>query len=144
MSSPGKSASKSLRRSASQDSSPTPREKKRVKGSSKTATKRWRQDVRPRIIEAAVAATESLKWSPGLIQLLLDELYVDDQIEKLLAQTPGKLRSRQYPQAIALALILRHSWRADDLAWIVNRLGLATAPPNLYRRRTGQRTLATI
>jgi hypothetical protein len=125
MSSPGKSASKSPRRSASPGPSPTPREKQHVKRPSGTTTKRWRQDVRPGIIEAAVAATESLKWSPGLIQLLLDELYVDDQIEKLLTKPPGKLRSRQYPQAIALALILRHSWRADDLAWIVNTLGLA-------------------
>ena len=60
-----------------------------------------------------------------MIEVLLNELYVDDQLEELLAKTPRKLRSRQYPQAVALALILRHSWRADDLAWMVKRLGLA-------------------
>jgi xanthine dehydrogenase YagT iron-sulfur-binding subunit len=31
---------------------------------------------------------------------------------------------RQYPQAVAVALILRHSWRADDLACILERLGV--------------------
>jgi hypothetical protein len=51
-------------------------------------------------------------------------LYVDDQLEKLLANAPRTLPSRRYPQAVALALILRHSWRADDLAYIVKRLGL--------------------
>ena len=125
MPSSGKStASKSLRRSALQSSSPTPRDRG-VNGTAETATRRWRRDVRPQIIEAAVAATKSLKWSPCLIEVLLDELYVDEQLEKLLAKTPGKLPSRQYPQAVALALILRHSWRADDLAWIVKRLGVA-------------------
>ena len=36
----------------------------------------------------------------------------------------AELQVRQYPQAVAVALILRHSWRADDLACILERLGL--------------------
>ena len=59
-----------------------------------------------------------------LIEALLEELYVDDRFEELLRRAPGELRSREYPQAIAVALILRHSWHPDDLACMVERLGL--------------------
>lgn len=75
-------------------------------------------------MRSAVSATESLRWSPALIEVLLDELYVDDHLGELLGKARGKLQPRQYPQAIAVAVILRHSWRADDLACILERLGL--------------------
>ena len=87
-------------------------------------TKRCRRDVRPLTVRSAVAATASLRWSPSLVAVLLEELYVDDGLEELLGTAPDKLRVRQYPQAVAVALILRHSWRADDLACILARLGV--------------------
>ena len=87
-------------------------------------TKRWRRDVRPKDVRKAVAATRSLPWSSTLIEVLLEELYVADTFEELLDTTASDLPRRQYPQAIAVALIVRHSWRADDLAWILERLGL--------------------
>ena len=110
--------------SVGSNSKPRPDAKRRTNGSGEAATKRWRRDIRPRIVQAAVSATESLKWSPALLEVLLEELYVEDHLEELLAKAPTKLRARQYPQAVAVALILRHSWRADDLACIVKRLGL--------------------
>jgi hypothetical protein len=55
---------------------------------------------------------------------VLEELYVDDGLEELLVKAPSRLQVRQYPQAVAVVLILRHSWRADDLACILERLGL--------------------
>ena len=58
------------------------------------------------------------------MEVLLEELYVDDGLEKLLGKAPSALQVRQYPQAVAVALILRHSWRADDLACILERLGM--------------------
>ena len=61
------------------------------------------------------------------MEVLLEELYADDGLEELLGTPPDKLRVRQYPQAVAVALILRHSWRADDLACILERLGLPGA-----------------
>ena len=60
------------------------------------------------------------------MKVLVEELYVDDGLEELLGKTPGRLQVRQYPQAVAVALILRHSWRADDLACILARLGVTT------------------
>ena len=80
--------------------------------------------IRPRIVQDLISATERLRWSPTLIEVLLEELYADDDIETLLAVAAKKLRHRQYPQAVVLAIILRHSWRPDDLASIVERLGL--------------------
>ena len=86
--------------------------------------RRWRRDVRPREVRTALAATKSLRWSSTLMEVLLEELYVGDSLEELLGRTASDLQARQYPQAIAVALILRHSWSADDLAWIVERLEL--------------------
>src|SRR5688500_14713141 len=91
-------------------------------------TKRWRRDVRPRTVRSAVSATASIRWSPSLMKVLVEELYVDDGLEELLGRAPGRLQVRQYPQAVAVALILRHSWRADDLACILERLGLTNGP----------------
>jgi len=58
------------------------------------------------------------------METLLEELYVDDGLEGLLGKSPSELQIRQYPGAVAAALILRHSWRADDLACILERLGM--------------------
>lgn len=90
------------------------------------AARRWRRDTRPRIIRTVVSATKALRWSPALVEAILDELYVDDHFEELLG-APGELAARQYPQAIAVALILRHSWHPDDLACILKRLTLRAA-----------------
>ena len=49
---------------------------------------------------------------------------MDDGLEELLGKSPSELPVRQYPQAVAVALILRHSWRVDDLACILARLGV--------------------
>jgi hypothetical protein len=60
------------------------------------------------------------RWTLTLLQALLEELYVDDSIVDLL----GELRSipvSRYPQLIAVALALRHSWRPDDFARFTHR-----------------------
>ena len=96
----------------------------RTTRSTQAADKRWRRDDRPEALRAAVRRTKGLRWSASLLELLIEELYVDESIEALLGEHPHALRTRRYPEAIAVALILRHSWRADDLACIVERLGL--------------------
>ena len=58
------------------------------------------------------------------MEAVLEELYVDDHFEELLGRAPGDLRPGQYAQAIAVALILRHSWHPDDLACMLKRLKL--------------------
>ena len=92
--------------------------------STQAADKRWRRDTRPEALRAAVRRARALPWSASLLEPLIEELYIDESIEDLLGEHPRDLPARRYPEAIAVALILRHSWRADDLAWIVQRLGL--------------------
>jgi hypothetical protein len=93
-------------------------------GGKRATTKRWRREVLPQILRWAVAATESLPWSSDLLELLFEELYMDDSLEEVLGSRPRELQKRRYPQAIAVALVLRHSWRPEDLACILERLGL--------------------
>lgn len=111
-------------------SGPAPRlgANRRSRSPTDATTKRWRRDVRPRTVRSAVSATNSLRWSPSLMRVLIEELYVDEGLEELLGKPPKELQLRQYPQAVAVALILRHSWRADDLACILERLGLTNGP----------------
>ena len=108
--------------------------KRRSNGTGEAATKRWRRDIRPRAVRSAVSATAMLRWSPSLMEVLLEELYVEDGLEGLLGKSPSELQIRQYPGAVAAALILRHSWRADDLACILERLGMTNGrKPTLPR-----------
>lgn len=62
--------------------------------------------------------------SRPLVEAVLEELYVDDHFEELLGRAPGELRRGQYAQAIAVALILRHSSHPDDFACMLKRLKL--------------------
>jgi hypothetical protein len=71
-----------------------------------------------------VSATRGLSWTPALLKALIEELHVESALEELLGVPVQALRSRRYPQALAIALILRHSWRADDLDEILKRLRL--------------------
>ena len=97
---------------------------RRSPGPADAATRRWRRDTRPKSIRAAVSATKSLRWNHRLIEAVLDELYVDDHFEELLGRAAGDLRPGQYAQAVAVALLLRHSWHQDDLACMLTRLKL--------------------
>jgi hypothetical protein len=93
-------------------------------GRADAATRRWRRDARPKSIRAAVSATNALRWNRPLVETILEELYVDDQFEELLGRAPGDLRPGEYARALAVALILRHSWHPDDLACMLKRLKL--------------------
>lgn len=94
---------------------------------------RWRQDARSQALRSAVSATKAIRWNPRLLAALVEELHVADLTEELLNVRLPYLDKRRYPEAIAAALILRHSWRADDLRWILQRLGVSRgtrAAPN--------------
>jgi hypothetical protein len=71
--------------------------------------------------------TKDLRWSPTLLQLVLDELHIEDLFVDLVGD-PRSVAVRRYPQAIAVALALRHSWRPDDLARVRRRLAVAARP----------------
>ena len=112
------------RRRSSSAGAGKPQHNRRGAGPADAATRRWRRNTRPKLIRAAVSATTALRWNRSLMQAVLEELYVDDHFEELLARAPGDLRPGQYAQALAVALILRHSWHPNDLACMLKRLKL--------------------
>ena len=72
-------------------------------------------------------STSDLRWSRELIDLLLDELHVSDEFDDLIGRVPPSAQVN-YPQLVALALVLRHSWFPEDLARIIAELGLDRPP----------------
>jgi len=78
----------------------------------------WRRLTRPLILNDFLGRTRDLCWSRELIDLLLDELHVSDEFDDLIGRVPPSAPVN-YPQLVALALILRHSWYPEDLARII-------------------------
>ena len=113
-----------IRRLSSTRAPVEPQPKRRSSRPADSATRRWRRDIRPKSVRAAVSATKGIRWTRPLMEAVLEELYVDDHFEELLGRAPGDLRPGQYAQAVAVALILRHSWHPDDLACMLKRLKL--------------------
>ena len=102
--------------------------------------RRWRLEARPSALRKIAARARSLRWSRNLVSLVLYELGIDH-----VAELIGPLRRMppsRYPQAIAVSIALRHSWRPDDLARIARRLHLDVSHYRSPRaRRQGARLL---
>src|SRR5688572_29326806 len=97
---------------------------------------RWRRTLRPRFLRHFAACSANLGWSRALLSLLLEELHPDDSFAALLGD-PETLPVRQFPQAIATAIALRHSWRFDDFTRLARRLRITlpgTSVHNATRR----------
>ena len=90
----------------------------------------WRRELRPRAMRLMAARTRHLAWSRALVSVLLDELHPDDLFTKMIG-APNRLTPSQFPQAVAIALLLRHSWRQADLTRIAKRLGIALSTKTL-------------
>ena len=87
----------------------------------------WRRLTRPAILENFLNHTRDLRWSRELIDLLLDELHVSDEFDDLIGRVPPSAQVN-YPQLVALALVLRYSWFPEDLARIIAEPGLSPTP----------------
>jgi hypothetical protein len=87
----------------------------------------WRRLTRPVILDDFLDRTRNLRWSRELIDLLLDELHVSDEFDDLIGRVPPSAQVN-YPQLVALALVLRHSWFPEDLARIIAEPGLSPSP----------------
>ena len=85
---------------------------------------RWRCSLRPHLLRLLTKRSATLVWSRTLLAVVLDELQLDDLFRELVGD-PRRLPARRYPQAIAVAIALRHSWHPDDLARLTKRLGIA-------------------
>lgn len=85
---------------------------------------RWAFRGRRRSLRRAFLGLSDTKWSPKLLSLLLEELHVTDDVEELLGVSIPTISDRQVPTAVVAALLIRHSWRVDDLAQMARRLRL--------------------
>jgi hypothetical protein len=83
----------------------------------------WRRELRPRAMRLIAARTRHLAWSRALVSLLLNELQTDDLFTEIVG-APNRIAPSRFPQAVAIALLLRHSWRQVDLTKIARRLGI--------------------
>ena len=92
-------------------------------GHSLSALSLWRDKARRRQLTALVQQSDGLTWNKRLLSVLLDELYADETLAQLIGRPPLAEPGR-WAQAVAIAIILRHSWRPDDLENVINRLGL--------------------
>ena len=95
-----------------------------------TDAEHWRRELRPRAMRLIATRTRNLAWSRALVSVLLDELQHDDLFTAIVG-TPNRLTPAQFPQAVAIALLLRHSWRQVDLTRIVRRLGITLTTKTL-------------
>src|SRR5690349_11937858 len=85
---------------------------------------RWREELRPCALRVFAARTARLPWSRALLKLVVRELYPDDLFTELIGNL-DRVPRRRWPQVVALAVALRHSWRQDGLTQIVKSLHVA-------------------
>lgn len=96
----------------------------------RAGAERWRNVERSHAIRLIAERTASLKWSPMLIRLLFEQIGVDDLFVEVLGR-PDRLASKRYPQAVAVALALRRSWKREELLTFSKRLGFKVTSKDL-------------
>ena len=65
-----------------------------------------------------------------LLRLLLEDIRPDELFLDVLGK-PDRIAAKRYPQAIAVALALRHGWQRDDLVMFSKRLGVKVTSKDL-------------
>ena len=65
-----------------------------------------------------------------LLRLLFEDIRIDDLFLDVVGK-PEALPVSRYPQAVATALALRHSWQRDDLITFSKRLGVKVTSKDL-------------
>ena len=93
-------------------------------------TERWRTELRPRAVRLIADRTAKLPWSRMLLRLLFEDIRIDDLFLDVVGK-PEALPVTRYPQAVATALALRHSWQRDDLITFSKRLGVKVTSKDL-------------
>ena len=101
----------------------------------------WRTQRRPQVLQGVVRQAQAIAWSRRLLHLLLDELHISDDFDRLVGST-RRLTPADYPPVIAIALVLRHSRCPQDFARTVRRLGLSRVTTSDIPPVTRQTTTA--
>ena len=97
---------------------------------------RWREQLRPRAMRLFAARTATLHGSRALLKLVVEELYPDDLFTELVGDL-DRVPRRRWPQVVAIAVALRHSWRRDGLATVAKRLHVSLPTHTLSDTSTG-------
>ena len=79
---------------------------------------RWREELRLRALRLFASRTTKLQWTRALLKLVDRELHPDDLFSELIGNL-DRVPRRRWPQIVALAVALRHSWREDGLALLL-------------------------
>jgi hypothetical protein len=82
---------------------------------------RWRAEVRPRAVRTFATCATRLPWSRALLKAAIEELYPDALFTEVVGDL-DRVPRRRWPQVLAVAVALRHSWRRDGLARLASRL----------------------
>jgi hypothetical protein len=105
-------------------------------------TQRWRRERRLADLHRLAKLTANTRWSGALLAQLVDELDVNDVFVDLVGNLED-LPVRRYPQAVTIALALRHSWRRDDLIRFAKRLGISLGSRTATARHSRARRVFT-
>ena len=94
----------------------------------------WRGVARVEALSEFLKQTDGLKWTKELFLVLLEELYISDEFDRIIGP-PENLPAKRWPQAVALAIVLRHSWLPDDLGAITTALSPRPSPRTSSEQR---------
>ena len=97
-----------------------------VRAKQQLDAERWRAELRPRAVREFAARATKLQWSRALLKAAIEELYPDDLFAEIVGDL-DRVPRRLWPQVLAVAVALRHSWRRDGLARIASRLRISLA-----------------
>ena len=100
---------------------------------------RWREQLRPSAMRLFAARTEKLECSRALLKLLIEELHPDDLFTELVGDL-DHVPSRRWPQVVAIAVALRHSWRREGLTRIARRLHVSLASDRVNDEQKAENT----
>jgi hypothetical protein len=84
----------------------------------------WRERHRHAVLRELADRSQGVAWTRRLLNVLLEELHVTDEFDRLVGPT-SRLLASQYPRLVTIALLLRHSWSLHDLARTGSRIGLS-------------------
>lgn len=93
-------------------------------------TERWRTELRPLAVRLIADRTAKQPWSRMLLRLLLEDIRIDDLFLEVVGK-PEALPVSNYPQAVAVALAIRHSYQREDLVTFSKRLGVKVRSKDL-------------
>jgi hypothetical protein len=72
-------------------------------------------------VRSLANSVADLRWSSDLLNRLVYELKIEDDFAAVIAGGT-EIPIHRYPQAVAIAIALRHSWRPDLFARISREL----------------------